>query len=205
MKSRRDSPAVFQGHYDGCQLLRPLIRCGAPYLDTGFHALPAHPVGQVLGAPEANAPAMVAEVPAGEGMTELDREIANAEAGEFTFHEDVNKLIDLARSTGSLAVQARLRETEAAWEAHKAHLQSLYARREAAAGPLLRRKLDDLREAVEAEEFDRVRVNTILRQAFRAIIVDRPNGVLRFQWAHGGEHVMTFGWPEESETAPGRA
>jgi hypothetical protein len=41
----------------------------------------------------------------------------------------------------------------------------------------------------------------VLRQLLKAVVVDRKNGRLRFEWQHGGESELTFAWPLERTEA----
>ena len=63
--------------------------------------------------------------------------------------------------------------------------------------PLLNLKIDELDRELSAPKPDRRRVNALLRQMARAVIVDYRYGSLVFQWKHGGESRVTYAWPAE--------
>ncbi len=44
---------------------------------------------------------------------------------------------------------------------------------------------------------DRAKLNTVLRQLLKSVVIDYQNGDLVFEWKHGGESSLMFAWPEE--------
>jgi DNA invertase Pin-like site-specific DNA recombinase len=66
--------------------------------------------------------------------------------------------------------------------------------------PLLDLKVTELHKALSARQPDRRKVNALLRQMARAVVVDYTEGRLAFQWKHGGESRVVYAWPTEPDT-----
>ena len=52
------------------------------------------------------------------------------------------------------------------------------------------------------DELDRGRINRLLRQLLRGVVVDDTSGRLILQWQHGGETTVQYGWPREGIETP---
>jgi DNA invertase Pin-like site-specific DNA recombinase len=64
----------------------------------------------------------------------------------------------------------------------------------------LQTRLDALGTAARAKPLDRGDLNTALRALMTAVVVNFRSGYLVFQFQHGGEVEVLFGWPEEDYT-----
>ena len=63
----------------------------------------------------------------------------------------------------------------------------------------LQGRLDGLEAAAEAVPVDRAALNAALRSLMKVVVVDYRSGRLEFDWQHGGESDVMYGWPEEEE------
>jgi hypothetical protein len=91
-------------------------------------------------------------------------------------------------------------------EVEKAELQKrmddLYVRAGAVACPLVRKRIEELEQALQANPLDRRRVNALLRMLFKSVTVDMDGGVAEFTWKHGGTGEVRFGFPR-GDAKPG--
>ncbi len=144
---------------------------------------------------------ITAEVPAGEAEAELDAELENVEGAIDGAEIGLEALLDTLEGAGrspSAAIVRRITKAEGDLEALRADRNDLRDRRSAALGPMVDRRLADLRAALTTTgELDRGLVNRLLRQLLRGVLVDVASGRLILQWLHGGETTVQYGWPKE--------
>jgi DNA invertase Pin-like site-specific DNA recombinase len=147
----------------------------------------------------ANGARVIATAPAGDAGAHIDEEIANTEGGiegAETGIENIMENIERGRST--IAERDRLRELEDQREQMKRELDDLLRQRWEMASPMVSKRLDALDAALSAPAIDRRHVNALLRQLFKAAVVDYRTGQLLLQWKHGGESDVSFGWGEDT-------
>jgi DNA invertase Pin-like site-specific DNA recombinase len=148
-----------------------------------------------------NADWLLGTVPAGDDGG-VDEELERTEANIAGVEDEIERLADAVQMDPSTStLPQRLRAMEDELEALQRTQRELLQRQAEVAGPLVDRKLADLRAALEAETLDRARVNALLRQLLKSIIVDYRSGQIVFQWKHGGESEVTFGWPKAEAAA----
>jgi DNA invertase Pin-like site-specific DNA recombinase len=172
----------------GSKASKPYLVCSKAKAGAGckYHAVPYQEVEEALLRLSGD---LVAQVPAGaegvidEELRELDRRIDAAQ-------EALERYLDAIASGQSASLTARIRSTEQELDALRAARASAVIRRDAVAGPMIRRKLDQLLTALKAEPFDRSRANVALRQLLSGVVVDHPEELLRFRWKHGGETAL---------------
>ena len=152
----------------------------------------------------ANVSHLAESLPAGTGDAEADDEIERVESSISGTQEALEELLDTLQSRRSAAVAARIRRLEEDLDRLKARRAELRARQEASAGPLISRRMNDLKEAAETlqaaldsgGEPDRVRVNAVLRQVAKRVVVDFRDGEMRIEWRHGGMSAITYDMPD---------
>jgi DNA invertase Pin-like site-specific DNA recombinase len=141
-------------------------------------------------------------VPAGDAGQEIDDKLAKVEAAIEGAEDGLERLLDAVQSGGtSPALAERIRDVEDELEKLRHERGELEERKWTTAGPLVARKLSDLEKTLSAPELDRGVVNAMLRQLLSAAVIDYRSGTVDLQWKHGGETSVTFGWPEEAQTA----
>jgi DNA invertase Pin-like site-specific DNA recombinase len=144
----------------------------------------------------ANADRLLSDPPSGDESvsTELDNTEALIHAGE----DHLGTILDeIQAGNASSALRERLEQIERTLEALKGQRDSLRARQAKAGQPMIAHRVGQLREAFEAEEFDRTKVNALLRQTFRAVTLVRAEGVLQFEWQQGGQTEIQYAFPSE--------
>jgi hypothetical protein len=98
-------------------------------------------------------------------------------------------------TTGALG--ERLKSIESTIRDIESERDALIAKIEDA--PLLDLKVAELEKEVAKGTLNRQRVNGLLRQMARAVVVDYVSGTLLFEWKHGGESYVTFAMPSDSD------
>ncbi|MBY6218725.1 recombinase family protein [Qipengyuania aquimaris] len=141
---------------------------------------------------------LFADVPAGDGDTEIDTQIQDIEGAIEAKHHHLDDLIaELERGPSPTLTKAARRIEEELRTLQEA-LQDAQEHRELSDGGMVAMRLDALREAVEPREGERdtARINAALRSLFDAVVIDYRCGQLRFQWKQGGEASLMYAWPE---------
>jgi DNA invertase Pin-like site-specific DNA recombinase len=153
---------------------------------------------QVEDAIRANASAIVAFAPSGnEG---LDDEWESLETQLEGLSDAVDHVVDAIAAGGlSPALNAKLREYETERERLQSGQRELGRKIAAASGPLLAKRLGELEVVLGVDPLNRAAANAVLRQLFTGVVVDYRRGQLRFNWTHGGETEVVFGWPEDDQ------
>jgi DNA invertase Pin-like site-specific DNA recombinase len=111
-----------------------------------------------------------------------------------------------ARITGAIAQRGTTGALGRELDKIDAEIAGMEAERAAVAAtiadaPLLDMKVTELHDEITAKKPDRQRVNALLRQMARAVVVDYRSGRLVFQWKHGGESELVFA--ATAQTEPG--
>jgi Recombinase/Recombinase zinc beta ribbon domain len=143
---------------------------------------------------------LIGEVPAADPG--LDARAEELQTVIFDKQDHLERLLDDLVSgalPNSPTVAARIRAAEAELDQLKEDLAAATRKAEASRGPLVARRLDELRAALTAKPLDRARVNTLLRQLCSGIVVDYPNWSLVFHWQHDGESNIVYGMPPVSK------
>lgn len=158
-----------------------------------YRSVPYHEVEEAF---LENRERIFGEAPANEEGSRMQQELEVVELLLEDTAEEIENLVNLAQHRESVAVARRIRELEAKRDELKGRRDELRETVATTAGPMVDRRIDDLDEALSAEPMDRKRVNTLMRQVFDGIVIDRNHGVLLFQWHQGGETDLQFRWPE---------
>lgn len=130
------------------------------------------------------------------GDDEADRRLEQVDEGLSMLAEQaarVTEAISLRGLTGTLG--DRLQSIEADMSELEAERKALLAKIEDA--PLLTMKIEELEKVISVEKPDNQRVNALLRQMVRSVVVDYNYGSLIFDWRHGGESRVTYAWADQ--------
>lgn len=153
---------------------------------------------EVEGAIIDKAAQIVADAPMGpEGLEdELQQVLNNVEATEG----QIAALLDVLADGPSPAARAKLAELEQSMQGLTMARDDLLSAVGAAAGPLLRKRLDALEAALTGPTppSDRQKANAALRMLLRSVVIDYPTGELRLQWKHAADRdtAVQFAWPK---------
>lgn len=128
------------------------------------------------------------------GDAETDKRLNEIEVSLGVLQDNASNVAAAIAARGTTGVLgAQLDTIEAQMAELEAEQRQLIAANEDA--PLLDLKVSELEKEVARPAPDRGRVNALLRQMVRAVVVDHTNGRLVFQWRHGGESHVVFAMP----------
>lgn len=126
----------------------------------------------------------------------LDAKIEGATVHLSDIEERISRIAgEIERGGASPVLRERLIVLEQEKGEATVALRALQDQRAAAFGPFVARRLGALQAAVDAEPFDPGAVNLRLREACRSVTVDYDQANLIFEWSHGGESLLSYGWP----------
>ncbi len=140
----------------------------------------------------ARAAELIEQAPAGETDEDAVALLEQTRHNLFGLAEEVERLLDSLQRAPSLAIEGRLVKLEAAKAGVEKELRGLAARVEWAQGPSVRRRLDDLAQALQAAPLDRTAANATMRTVFRQVVVDFDAAELVLHWQHGGESRVEY-------------
>lgn len=143
-------------------------------------------------------PRLFADVPSGE--TDLDAQVSNLEGILMMLADKIENLQQgIEASGGSPTLLQQLEKRERQMREAKAEYKELRERQEASSGPMILKRIEELRDALEGDELNRHEANTHMRIVFERVTVDQASGMLAFEWKHGGVTEVVYAWPEEQE------
>jgi hypothetical protein len=143
--------------------------------------------------------------PVGTSRPEIERKLQNNIAAQAEEEARIERLVSAIETSGSSrALSSALSEAEQSLRLLKTFERDLRDRAAMADGPVLRRRLADLKEALTAVPLDHQRVNLALRMLLADATVDYKSGLLRLGWKHGGGSHLRFAPPESSDNVPDR-
>ncbi len=108
-----------------------------------------------------------------------------------------NLVAALEQGSESPAILGRLRALEAEQREVTDGIRARTAHIADTREPLVERRLEDLRSALQAEPFDVEVANAALRLCASKVVVDFLSGNLLVHWRHGGVTDLIFAWPQE--------
>jgi DNA invertase Pin-like site-specific DNA recombinase len=131
---------------------------------------------------------------------ELDEKLDQLETGISATEDEIARLLDAVqkgreRRLAVSTVTDRLAGLEADLAQMQAERDDLLKQRQALSPTMVTHRVTDLETMLNERGMDRAAVNVLLRQLFNGIVVDHASGRLVFQWRHGGESTVTYGWP----------
>jgi hypothetical protein len=139
---------------------------------------------------------LLGSAPVGKDDPKIDATIFATEAKISGAEEALSNLLDALQLGPSESLMSRIRDIENELETVRKEYTDLLEYKFLSSSPLVYHKVDDLRAILETEELDRTLVNALMRQMFSSIVINYLDGTLDFQWAHGGQHSLVFGWPD---------
>jgi hypothetical protein len=134
-----------------------------------------------------NARALIEEAPRGRETVEMDEEIRGWDEEVSALMDEAREVVDVVVRDKSQAAQRRLREKEAELEEARERLRELRTRRDAVAGPSVRRRLAAVQAALEQKPFNVVEANKALKQAVAKIVMFPERARLTIHWRHAEE------------------
>ena len=138
-------------------------------------------------------PTCLNDAPAGSSVDGLDAQIGNTEAALDGVRDQIESVLDNLSRARSAPLAERLRELENEHDSLKTKLQDLIGRRSAAAGPLVAKRIEALRN--DLHQGDVGSINKALRAVFRRATVDYSHGQIELEWIQGGEAAIPFTYP----------
>lgn len=139
------------------------------------------------------------EIPAG------DEDAKHADSLEATLlylEEQRAKLLNTIRKQGSSSkLTARLRQVESELAAQRQEQDELLIERADMLGPVVERKVTNLRAVLRRKPLDRAAANALLRQLFNGIAIEYADDAqfLRLGWRQGGESIVSYGMKPEGK------
>ena len=171
---------------------RPYLVCAIAKAGAGceYHAVRYPPIEEAL---LRDASWLTAETP---GDDALEAELAGVEESLDSVRRGLRRVLDAIQAGGETpSLRERLAELESNLRELEAEYHRLLEKREDMRGPLVEKRLEELREALEVEPLDRTKANTALRSAVDHAEIDYDTGAVRVMWKHGGESKFVFGMP----------
>lgn len=138
---------------------------------------------------------MQADIPSGQ-KSDIDERVYNKEA-EIDGIEDARGNIILAIEQGGHndTLLNRLSQLDKQHYEAMEQLEELHIEQYETTGLIAKSKLSDLQlEASSNDNMDRTKLNTILRQVFKRVIINYTTGNLEFEWQQGGWSAVMYAW-----------
>ncbi|WP_150291156.1 recombinase family protein [Sphingobium estronivorans] len=158
------------------------------------------PVSLVEDAIVERLPERLRDAPAGQRDSELDREIETKRLELGALSDQIERLIDQAANAGgSAALGKAIRDRETEFEALRDTLADLEARQAAAAGQTVQARIAKVLATLEGEQRNAAEINQAMRFVFRKVTVEYRDGLLIFDWLHGGSMALPYALPTEGD------
>jgi len=175
------------GAYLACALAKTGGQCE-------YHAVRYEPVETAF---LREAERVLHEMPAGE---EEGKHADSLEATLLYLEEQRAKVLATIKKQGSSSkLIALLRKVEDQLASHRQAQDELLIERADMLGPVVERKVANLRAVLRRKPLDRGAANALLRQLFAGIVVDYTDETkaLVLQWRQGGETLVAYGMDGE--------
>lgn len=182
---------------------KPKLVCSKAKVGAGC-AYISVPVDQTDGAVAFHWGNLLADVPAGDAHTALDRSHGDLEAAIMGTEDLLSDLAEAHARTPTTVGASRIAKVEGELRLMRSELEELDEKRRLADKGLIRARLDDLGELFEEADglaLPTARINSVMRVLFAGIVVDHRSGFLRFQWRQGGETTIRYAWVDLVEPA----
>ncbi len=131
-----------------------------------------------------NAHAIIENAPRGKTTEEVERDIGHLDDRLSDLSDRRRDLVDELLTTKSEAVRQELQTTEAEFDAARARLAELRARRDTLGDAFVVRRLTRLKEVLTATPLNAAEANKALKEAVSHIIVAPEEGALMIHWRH---------------------
>lgn len=188
---------VYKGSGPKCG--KPKLVCTKAKAGAASHSYRSITLPDLHDAFERGWPRLVAEVPAGDVDTQLDRDHTDLCGTIDAAEQELAELIARFERLPSHALSVRLRAVNATLASYRADMDELDHRRTLADHGLVAFRVGELADLLEPEDGERgsvAQVNACLRTLFTGVTIDYRSGQLRFQWRQGGETPITYAWVE---------
>jgi DNA invertase Pin-like site-specific DNA recombinase len=126
----------------------------------------------------------------------LEEQIETLERDLDTTQDLLKTLKEGYKATSSSTLLKDLTEAEAAKLDLSDRLAELRSQLDIVAEPLVDKRVQDLRAALEQEPLDIAKTNALLRAVFSGILLDPKEHCAEFVWRHGGESTVNYMAPE---------
>lgn len=108
--------------------------------------------------------------------------------------EAIANVVSVISVSPSVALTQKLQALENEKEDLERRRRDLWDRDQAAAGPLLSRRLQELLGVLEATPLDRLKANALMRQVLSGVVIDYTTGELELEWKSGARSEVLFAW-----------
>lgn len=134
--------------------------------------------------------------PAGERKPDLGARIQELDLATGALVDELERLVEaVAKNGGSPTLFAAIRDKEAALETANMELEALRKQKFDASGATVAKRIERLIAVIETKG-SHEDINAALARVFRDVVIDYEEGLLIFEWAHGGETELPFALPE---------
>lgn len=137
-----------------------------------------------------NAPVLAGCVPSTSALAE--EEVSALELRVSLKAASIQNLVEAITKEPSSALSSRLALEEGDFQRLRAELNVAMIQASSTRPLMFRRRLEELVGIVGTQNYPVEKANAILRQCFSRIVVDTDDGLLRFQWKHGGEVPVVY-------------
>lgn len=128
---------------------------------------------------------------------ELEGEIVKIDLQLQSSAQQVSNLLTALSFGPSEAVSQRLNTEEKQRAELRRRLDALMERAAVATPVVLKKRLAGLADMLGTGEWEAAAVNSVLRQCFKRVVVDRERAALRFEWKISGEVALPYGTPKK--------
>lgn len=142
--------------------------------------------------------------PSGAVFNSLERQLADVVAQQALQKARVESLTEALAMGPSKSLREALDEAEMNADVLQYSGKELVDRMRMAEGPVLRRRLGDLKASLTSTPLNKETVNVSLRTLMSKVTVDYRSGFLVMAWKHGGETRVRYASREDPETVPER-
>lgn len=109
----------------------------------------------------------------------------------------IEALLDLVKTTGERTCGPKIAEAERELDEKRAELLDIQQRMASTTGPLVDRRIADLKKHLGSPNLDRRQINACIRALFSGLSVNPDSGVATLGWRHGGSTEFVYGFPKE--------
>ena len=147
----------------------------------------------------------IEEAPRGNDTSDLDRQIAMADAEALMLTSEVQELLAISIEEKSAAARRNLKQREENLRNTEDRSRTLRERRDRLAKTGVLRRLDAIERTLRETPLDAPRANAVLREAIERMVLFSHKGTLAIHWRHADEPqeavLMTsrFDWSDEDQ------
>ena len=153
----------------------------------------------------AGAPRIISEAPAGDGAGAVDADLENVETAIGDLDGQLMNLLNALEHGAPATLTERIRQLENQRDSLRREQEALADRQLKLTAPAVLARLREFSGLLKGESLDRTGLNTLLRQLFTQVTVDRTKGIIDVLWRQGGDGHIAFALPEALEPRKGRS